>query len=266
MALSLRLVICLLKRSQELIETFARVTSALEESLASSQPQTQADKQKQKNDEAKMPLMSHTLMDLVVSMSIYLPRESFVTLFTIAALIIVKDDDPQLQKKAYKLIPRLAESEAGQKALQDRVDEVQKLLHSSAEKASPPCRRDRLMAIYQIIPLLPKSDLAFIPTILSEVVISCKEVNEKARTAAFDLIVLMGKTMQEGGTIISANVPLMAEDAPNVDANLEEYFKMVSAGLAGSTANVISASVTALTRCLYEFRGTCKAIYFIRVS
>jgi ribosomal RNA-processing protein 12 len=237
------------------METFTRVTSALEESLLTSQPQSQADKQQHKNGQVKMPPISHTLMDLVISISIYLPRESFMTLFAIAALTIVKDDDPQLQKKAYKLIPRLAESEAGLQALQDRIYELQKLLHSSAEKASSSCRRDRLTAIHQIIPLLPRSDLSFIPIILSEIVMSCKEVNEKARTAAFDLIVLMGKTMHEGGTIISANVPLMAEGASNVDANLEEYFKMVSAGLAGSTANVVSASVTALTRCLYEFRG-----------
>src|SRR5436190_1777450 len=128
------------KRLQELIGTFVRVTTMLESSLGEA-GQTQAEKQKLKKAEDKMPPMSHTLMDLVITISIYLPRDSFGTLFNIAALIIMKDDDPQLQKKAYKLIPRLAESEAGKAALKERSVELQQLLISSADKASAPSRR-----------------------------------------------------------------------------------------------------------------------------
>ena len=50
----------------------------------------------------------------------------------------------------------------------------------------------------------------------------------------------------------------MPDDAPAVTANLEEYFTMVSAGLAGSTPHMISASITALTRILYHFRDSLK--------
>ena len=45
----------------------------------------------------------------------------------------------------------------------------------------------------------------------------------------------------------------MAADAPIAQANLEEFFTMVSAGLVGSTPHMVSASITALTRILYEF-------------
>jgi ribosomal RNA-processing protein 12 len=126
--------------AQELMETFERVTTALESSLAEIVAQTQAEKQKKKQQNAddKMPPMSHTLMDLVITISIYLPRESFNILFNIASLIIIKDDDPQLQKKAYKLIPRLAESAIGKAALQERSPELQQLLLSSSEKVSAP--------------------------------------------------------------------------------------------------------------------------------
>ncbi|SMY19769.1 unnamed protein product [Zymoseptoria tritici ST99CH_1A5] len=241
----------------ELLETFSRVATMLESSLAEAGPQTQADKQKQPNKDAKdkMPPTSHTLMDLVITISTYLPRESFSGLFIMAANIVNKQDDPQLQKKAYKLIPRLSESEIGRQALAERNEDLQALLLNSAEKASAPARRDRLASIAEIIPGLPKSDLHFIPSIISEVVISAKEVNEKARTAAFDLLVLMAEKMIEGGTVVNAKVPHMAADAPSVDASLEEYFTMVSAGLAGSTPHMISASITALTRLLYEFHS-----------
>ncbi|OBT74284.1 hypothetical protein VF21_07374 [Pseudogymnoascus sp. 05NY08] len=247
----------------ELMETFQRVTTALEGSLAESVAKTQAEKQKQKqqNNEDKMPQTSHTLMDLVITISVYLPRESFITLFNISSLIIVKDDDPQLQKKAYKLIPRLAESETGKAALQERSAELQQLLLSSSEKVSPPAKRDRLTAITTLIPFLPSDSLHFIPSILSEVVISCKETNERARTAAFDLLILMGEKIvsSSGATIHNSKVAHMPDDAPAATANLEEYFTMVSAGLAGSTPHMVSASITALTRILYHFREQLSA-------
>lgn len=237
------------------METFERVATNLEASLAEAGPQRQADKQKQDQSQNKMPPMSHTLMDLVITISIYLPRNSYPSLFRMAATMISKDDDPQLQKKAYKLIPRLAESPAGKAALEERSSELQQLLLQSADKSSAPARRDRLEAMSQIINFLPESDLHFIPSILSEVVISAKEVNEKAREAAYDLLVAMGEKMALGGTVYQSKVPNMPADAPSVRATLEEYFTMVSAGLAGSTPHMISASITAVTRILYEFHS-----------
>lgn len=192
-------------------------------------------------------------MDLTITLSIYLPRSIFPTLFALAAKILPQATDPQLQKKAYKLLPRVAASSTGILALQDRNSELQTLLLNSASTASAPCRRDRLDAIAVVVEHLPPSSLQFIPSILSEVVISAKEVNEKARTAAFDLLVLMGHKMQKGGTVAQNQIPHMPSDAPNVDASLEEFFTMVSAGLVGSTPHMVSASITALTRILYEF-------------
>ena len=247
---------------QELMETFERVTKLLEESLIESQNQTQADKQKAKaqNTADKMPPMSHTLMDLVITISIYLPRESFSALFNIASIIIVMDTDPQLQKKAFKLIPRLAESDIGKQALQERSSELQKLILASAEKVSPPAKRDRLNAITTLIPYLPDTGLDFIPSILAEVVICCKEVNERARTSAFDLLVMMGEKMaaSENATIDPKKVAHMSDDAPPVVANLEEFFTMVSAGLASTSPHMQSACITALTRILYHFREQLK--------
>ena len=225
----------------------------LEAALKESTSQTQADKQKQKQSSDSMPPTSHTLMDLIITLSIYLPRLTFPTLFALAALILPQSSDPQLQKKAYKLLPRLATSQAGTLTLQERNSELQTLLLSTASTVSAPARRDRLAAISVVIEHLPQTSLHFIPSILSEVVISAKEVNEKARTAAFDLLVLMANKMSAGGQIDQSQIPHMATDAPTATASLEEFFTMVSAGLVGSTPHMVSASITALTRILYEF-------------
>ncbi|KAF6237821.1 hypothetical protein HO173_004022 [Letharia columbiana] len=241
---------------KELLETFQGVIRMLKDALAlaESTSQTQADKQKQKQTSAdKMPPTSHTLMDLIITISIYLPRPTFPTLFSLAALILPQSSDPQLQKKAYKLLPRLATSLTGTLALQDRNVELQSLLLTTASTVSAPARRDRLAAISVVVEHLPPTSLHFIPSILSEVVISAKEVNEKARTAAFDLLVLMARKMSQGGQINQSQIPHMAADAPIAQASLEEFFTMVSAGLVGSTPHMVSASITALTRILYEF-------------
>jgi ribosomal RNA-processing protein 12 len=234
-----------------LMETFDLVCEKLAAAL-----QEPVEKPKNQQNGEQVPSTAHTLMDLVVTMSIYLPRESFEALFKIASLVVFKDDDPQLQKKAYKLIPRLADSETGKVALEQRSAELQTLILSSAEKVSAPARRERLAAIAALIPFIPDTSLHFIPSILSEVVIGCKENNEKARTTAFDLLVLMGHKMvaADGALIDNSQVPHMPRDAPMAKASIEEYLTMVSAGLAGSTPHMISASVTAITRVLYEFR------------
>ncbi|KAF2829926.1 NUC173-domain-containing protein [Ophiobolus disseminans] len=240
---------------KELMETFERVATNLEAALPTEGPQTQADKQKQEKKQGQMPPMSHTLMDLIITIALYLPRDSYRSLFRMAEIMINKENDPQLQKKAYKLIPRLAESEIGRAALKDRNGELQQLLLHSAEKVSQPARRDRLLAIFQVIESLPQSDLHFIPSVLSEVVISTKETNQKAREAGFNLLVAMGEKMAEGGQVVQTKVPNMPVDAPTVEASLEEYFTMVSAGLAASTPHMISASITAVTRILYQFHS-----------
>ena len=99
----------------------------LESSLAEEQQQEPA----KQDESAKMPPTSHTLIDLVIAMSIYLPRTSFAGLFAMAAAILngsSPNPDQQLIKKAYKLIPRLASTETGSAALQERSNELQALM------------------------------------------------------------------------------------------------------------------------------------------
>ncbi|KAJ5923947.1 hypothetical protein N7466_008134 [Penicillium verhagenii] len=247
----------------ELNETFARVTTALEESLVTEQ--NNPTKQDPSN---KMPPTSHTLIDLVIAMSIYLPRSSFSGLFAMAAAILngsSPNPDQQLIKKAYKLIPRLGSTETGSAALQERSGELQALMLGTIDKTPASGRRDRMLAIHELITHLPTSELHFIPAILSEVVLGCKESNEKARTAAFDLLIHLARRTSDdernpAGTVIrNSLVSHMPDDAPDAPANIEEFFTMVSAGLAGSSPHMVAASVTALSRLFFEFQTKLRA-------
>jgi len=84
-----------------------------------------------------------------------------------------------------------------------------------------------------------------------------KEHSEKVRKAAFELLVIMGQKMKEGGTI---NMDLMdgvtEGDGSARTAGVEEFVRMVAASLAADRDHTISAGVMSLSRVLFEFRGT----------
>lgn len=248
----------------ELNETFTRVATMLESSVESEAAEAKDGKPQGQGGSGndKMPPTSHTLIDLVIAMAIYLPRSSFASLFSMAAAILNgHTGDQQLIKKAYKLIPRLATTKSGAAALRDRSADLQALILATADKTPASARRDRMLAIHELATHLPSSDLHFIPSVLSEVVLGCKESNEKARTASFDLLVHLAHratdpALNPPGTMIrNSLVPHMPDDTPDAAPSLEEFFTMVSAGLAGSSPHMVAASVTALSRLFFDFHA-----------
>ena len=102
-----------------------------------------------------------------------------------------------------------------------------------------------------------------------------KEPSEKARLEAFDLVVTMGKKMKDGGLVKRNLLEGIDEDDatesafpirelvtpsqtslnPTAPASLEEYFTMIAGGLAGATPHMISATITAISRLTFEFKG-----------
>lgn len=84
----------------------------------------------------------------------------------------------------------------------------------------------------------------------------------------------MGRKMDNGGTLDRTKVRGMdvdaeaeaddEDEAPAADdedaaapvqASLDEFIKMVSAGLAASSPHMISATITSLSRLVFEFHG-----------
>lgn len=106
------------------------------------------------------------------------------------------------------------------------------------------------------MPFLPSDCLHHIPSLIPEAVLGTKESNERTREAAYDLLVGMGRKMGEGGIIqrnkVKGMEDGMAEEAP---ATMAEFITMVSAGLAGSSPHMISATITSLSRLIYEFHS-----------
>jgi ribosomal RNA-processing protein 12 len=55
--------------------------------------------------------------------------------------------------------------------------------------------------LIDLIPSFSSSQLHFIPSLLPEAILATKDTSEKARTSAFDLLVVMGGKMSQGGVI-----------------------------------------------------------------
>lgn len=246
---------------KDLLETFDRVSKMFESSVTA-ENESSSQESKEKRQKNALPQTSHTLLDLIVALAIYLPRSHLGRLFALASSIITSPNlsksEPQLLKKAYKIIPRLAATPTGANALQERNRDLQSLILATTDKTPVPARRDRLLAIQAIVSFMAVTDLHFIPSVLSEIVLACKDSNEKARNTGFDLLVAVAQkisdpTNPENTVIKNHLVPHMPDDAPDAPARIEEVFTMVSAGLAGVAPNMVAASVTALARLLFEF-------------
>jgi ribosomal RNA-processing protein 12 len=195
------------------------------------------------------------MMDLAIIMIPFLDIQSAELLYNgVTSALLGKEDEPILQKKAYKVINHLAGCENGVKVLQKNLDNLQTRVLEGTVTCAPSSKKDRIKALGNIVTILPSNDLHLIPSILSEAVMATKEVNEKTRGFAFNLLVEMGNKMKEGGTVVNSKIQGMDASVPDADANITEYFTMVTAGLAGSTAHMISATITSLSRLFFEFK------------
>lgn len=197
-------------------------------------------------------LLSATMMDLVVAMAKYVPESSLNALFSILATAIKMESNALMQKRSYRIITKLSETESGVNAIKQFNHELQKIILETAETTSLSCRPARLAAMQEILATVSSDDLSFIPSILQEVIMSTKDVNEKAREISYSLLIQMGRVMEKGGVIPNAGM-LENEDAVK-QANLTEYFTMVCAGLAAQSPHMISAAITAISCIVYEFK------------
>ncbi|ODV88665.1 hypothetical protein CANCADRAFT_32196 [Tortispora caseinolytica NRRL Y-17796] len=235
-------------KPKELSETFDKVCGLLAQSLDADSAAS-----KHKLGKGELPPMSYTMMDIVVVMTPFLSAEAYNSLVTIF-MQTVKSTDAQIQKRAYRILSKLMATDDGNEFIASHLDDLQSLLISIADSTPSPAVTARLNALHSIVELLPATDLHFIPATLSEVVMATKEANERTRTAAFDLAVAMARRMKEGGTIVNSKVPDLDKDAPDTEASLNEFFTMLAAGLAGTTPNMISATITVISRILFEFK------------
>lgn len=198
----------------------------------------------------------YTIMDLLI---VFIPHLSRVGLEMIWEICRVQlpAEDATMQKKAYKIFNTMSASDQGKAFLGSRIPQMQEVVLASKNVVAS-VRKERLAAMVNLMNFITSTDLHLIPAMLSEAVLCTKEQNEKARTMAYDLLVLMGQRMDAGG-IVRMN------DSDAAEANIQEFFVMVQAGLGSITPHMVSATVTALARLLYEFRDKLSPTFILEM-
>jgi ribosomal RNA-processing protein 12 len=122
--------------------------------------------------------------------------------------------DNGVQKRGYKILTKLLESGKviiDAPSIIQRLDDLSDGLSPAAKKVGPPSliwrqfrwptMKDRFNMLSLLIPLIPPSAMHIIPSLIPEAVLGTKEPSDKARTAAFELILTMARKMNEGGIV-----------------------------------------------------------------
>ncbi|GAV54853.1 hypothetical protein ZYGR_0AS01760 [Zygosaccharomyces rouxii] len=206
-----------------------------------------------KHSGKEKPQLTATLLDIVVCMTKYLPSSSYSALFSIFGSSVVSQD-ALIQKRAYRIITRLAELESGSEALSNFVSDIENVVlgNSSVQTSS---KASRLGAIRSLVNLIPSNHMDFIVRIAAEVILSTKDVNEKSREAGFECLIAMGKRMDEPGSIIRlSQVPGYEEEVPDQPSSISEFFKIIAAGLIGESQHMVSSTIQAFACLIFEFR------------
>jgi ribosomal RNA-processing protein 12 len=171
--------------------------------------------------------------------------------------------DPAVQKKAYKIFQYLMEHRPDFYA-QDFEGLIERTLQGGATAMSA-SRGFRIKCLKSIIlhllsdqqnidldkiPSLNADEVANPPgaasvnrarvvmtPLVAEIVLSIKESNKKTRAAAFDLVIEVARAMDES----------------NEENGVVSMVHLIIGGLVGSTSQMVSASVMALARMMFEF-------------
>ncbi|XP_052773393.1 RRP12-like protein [Mya arenaria] len=183
----------------------------------------------------------YALHDLLIAMLPYLEKQQLLTIFKLAEQNL-QVLDKSLQKKCYRILEEICggKSEQTRDFVQSHLQTIQQTLLASLSSSSPSSKAPRLRCLVNIFKLLEIPQNDFLLAVVPEAILCTKEVAERARVAAYALLVEMG----------NASLRWAGEDN---SGGLEEFFKMVMAGFAGSP-QMISATLMALTRIMYQFK------------
>uniref|UniRef100_A0A672G7J4 Uncharacterized protein n=1 Tax=Salarias fasciatus TaxID=181472 RepID=A0A672G7J4_SALFA len=187
-----------------------------------------------------------SVMDLVIAMAPFVDESTMTKTFELIKPYF-ETKDPGMQKKAYRVLEEMcgAEREACRSFVVSNLNTLKAVLLETLKSASSPAKRPRLKCLTHIVKRLDEEHKDFITALLPEVIICTKEVSAGARKSAYTLLVEIG----------SAFVRFCG----NKKDAMDQYLLLVYAGLMGSVT-MITCTVLALTRLVFEYRGSMEQL------
>ena len=189
------------------------------------------------------------VLDLLRALVVYQDQErieSFVQL----CLPWIMGDEAKPQKKAYRIIEYVVSSETPVCALHvgNSLARIVKLFQTSRDAVKTTSKAARLRSLNRLAVLLQDdsspANKKFLIASVREAVAAVREVGDKARSAAFDLLVRIGGVLHKWSA--------------DPQASLQEYVTIVMKGLQkGRTEAQMTNTVTAMTCIVHEFAANC---------
>ncbi|PSC74246.1 ARM repeat superfamily [Micractinium conductrix] len=213
-----------------------------------------------------------TFLELALALAGGLDAGALDTLYK-AAKPGMQEKEPAVQKKCYKVLAYLCESRPDW--FEPRFAEVVETLTAASANSVSAAKRNRLRCLRTTVlaaarpggPRLEggeddggreEATKQMAASMVSEIILCVKERNKATRATAFELLVQIAHAMHDADPpprgALNFDTQMGEENAPPVHrGGLHELFSMVLGGLVGATPHMISASVMALARLLYEF-------------
>ncbi|XP_064631172.1 RRP12-like protein isoform X2 [Lineus longissimus] len=193
-------------------------------------------------DKDSTALRRHNLLDLI---NAFIPYIDKARLKKLSELVVprLNDKDRTTQKKSYRALEEIcsSKSENCRNYVATHLSELQSVLINSLSSSSPSSKAPRLRCLIHIFRQLSDDQRDFLMAVVPEAILCTKEVAERARTAAYTLLVEMCEAL------------IRWTDKPKQEV-IFEYFQRIMAGFAGDS-HMISATTHALTRILHQYKG-----------
>ncbi|KAG6900495.1 hypothetical protein C0993_009805 [Termitomyces sp. T159_Od127] len=235
---------------QEITKAYVKVVELFKNNLALAAKDTS---QHGGQDSGSVTAMTQDILILLLP---YLSSADGTALFDLClSTEVLTGKDNGVQKRGYKILTKLIESgrvTVDAETVICRMDELSEGLVAAAKK-------DRMNLLSLLVSSLPQTAMHIIPSLIPEAVLGTKEPSEKARTAAFELVLAMGRKMSQGGIVKRSLIDGMDKDCSlETAASIEEFLTMLAGGLAGSP-HMISATITSISRLIFEFKDVISA-------
>lgn len=183
--------------------------------------------------------VKESILDLIRALVPYQDAESISTLYKQCIKSLPEIKNSKEQKKAYRLLEEIcgSETEGCKDFLKQNRKYVQKLLMKTLESAVVSSKGARLRCLKYLIRAQPQLDheSILIKSTIPEAVLCCKDINERCRAAAYDLLNVIGETLLQ-------------------HSQMQQFVTMLIAGL-GGTPQMMSATGLALASVLHHFSG-----------
>ncbi|ENN83556.1 hypothetical protein HUJ04_001288 [Dendroctonus ponderosae] len=191
------------------------------------------------SDEPEDHFIKESILDLIKTLIPYQSAESIAIIYEQCVKNLPAIKNNKEQKKAYRILEEIvsSESEGCKQFVKANRKDVQRLLGKSLNTAATSSKGARLRCFNYLIKAQPQldQDSKLIRSVVPEAILCCKDINEKCRQIAFELINTVGET-------------LMGHD------QMQQFVLLMTAGLAGSP-QMISCNILALASVLHNFTG-----------